>query len=53
MGPTAGARAFRQIADAVAEGRPIEDVAREHEELRVALDTWRDPYKELAYAGKC
>jgi 2,3-diketo-5-methylthiopentyl-1-phosphate enolase len=53
MGPTAGARAFRQIADAVAEGRPVDEVACEHKELRVALDTWRDPYKELAYASKC
>lgn len=51
MGPTAGARAFRQVADAVTEGRPIDQVAAEHEELRVALETWKDPYKEIAYAS--
>jgi 2,3-diketo-5-methylthiopentyl-1-phosphate enolase len=40
MGATAGARALRQGIDAVMEGRPLRDAAREHQELRVALDLW-------------
>lgn len=50
-GPLAGARAFRQAIDAVMEGRPLEEAAVEHEELRVALETWKDPYKEMALSG--
>jgi 2,3-diketo-5-methylthiopentyl-1-phosphate enolase len=51
MGPLAGARAFRQAIDAVMAGRPLEETAAEHPELRVALETWRDPYKEMALSG--
>lgn len=40
MGPAAGARAFRQGIDAVMAGQTLVEAAREHEELRCALDLW-------------
>lgn len=43
-GPVAGARAFRQAIQAAMEGRPLEDAAKEYPELRVALETWVDPF---------
>lgn len=43
-GPVAGARAFRQAIQATMEGRPLEDAAKEYPELRVALETWVDPF---------
>jgi 2,3-diketo-5-methylthiopentyl-1-phosphate enolase len=46
MGARAGARAFRQAVDAVSAGINVEDAATEYEELRVALETWREPHKE-------
>ncbi len=39
MGATAGAKAFRQAVEATVKGIPLEEVAKEHEELRVALET--------------
>jgi len=51
LGATAGGKAFRVAADAVAEGRSLEEAAKDNEELRVALDTWRDPFKDIAYAS--
>ena len=51
LGATAGGKAFRAAADAVAEGRSLEEAAKDNEELRVALDTWRDPFKDIAYAS--
>lgn len=44
QGPVAGARAFRQAIQAAMEGRPLEDAAKEYPELRVALETWVDPF---------
>ncbi|MBC7227487.1 MAG: ribulose 1,5-bisphosphate carboxylase [Thermoflexales bacterium] len=44
QGPVAGARAFRQAIQATMEGRPLEDAAKEYPELRVALETWVDPF---------
>ncbi|QEY34730.1 transcriptional regulator [Caproiciproducens galactitolivorans] len=38
MGAAAGARAMRQAIDAVMSGIPLKDAAKEHEELRVALE---------------
>ena len=38
MGAAAGARAMRQAIDAVMSGIPLEDAAKEQEELRVALE---------------
>ncbi len=40
MGPAAGARAFRQAIDAIMSGSTIKRAKREHEELKVALETW-------------
>jgi 2,3-diketo-5-methylthiopentyl-1-phosphate enolase len=40
QGPVAGARAFRQAIDAVLKGIPIEEYAKEHEELSIALGRW-------------
>ena len=48
MGPVAGARAFRQAIEATMQGRSLEDAAAEHEELRVALEMWREPFGALA-----
>jgi len=40
MGSRAGARALRQSIDAVMAGIDLREAAKDHEELRVALDTW-------------
>ena len=47
QGPVAGARAFRQAIDATLQGRPLEEAAKEFPELRVALETWVDPFKGM------
>lgn len=44
QGPVAGAKAFRQAIDATMQGRSLEDAAKEYPELRVALETWVDPF---------
>ncbi|TET81054.1 MAG: ribulose 1,5-bisphosphate carboxylase [Anaerolineales bacterium] len=46
MGTVAGARAFRQAVDAAAAGISLEDAAEEFEELRIAMELWKDPHKE-------
>ncbi len=46
MGPAAGARAFRQAIDAVMQGIPLEDYAKNHQELAVALGIWSDVFTE-------
>ena len=45
MGPTAGARAFRQGIDAVMKGQSLEEAGKEYKELGMALDLW-GIYKE-------
>lgn len=40
MGPTAGAKAFRQAIDAVMKGEPVKKAAKEHQELGVAMGMW-------------
>ena len=40
MGPAAGARAFRQAIDAVVAGGTLAEAAKEHAELKAALDLW-------------
>jgi len=40
MGPTAGARAFRQAIDAVMAGQKLGDAGKQHPELGAALDAW-------------
>ena len=44
QGPVAGAKAFRQAIDATMQGRPLEEAAKEFAELKVALETWVDPF---------
>jgi 2,3-diketo-5-methylthiopentyl-1-phosphate enolase len=39
-GPRAGAIAFRQAIDAKMEGIPVSRYAKEHEELKAAMDAW-------------
>ncbi len=39
-GPEAGARAMRQATEAVLAGVPLEEYAKEHEELRQAIEKW-------------
>jgi 2,3-diketo-5-methylthiopentyl-1-phosphate enolase len=43
-GPIAGAKAFRQAIDAAMQGRALEDAAKEYPELKVAMETWVDPF---------
>lgn len=40
QGPKAGATAFRQAIESSVEGRDLTQAADEHEELKVALETW-------------
>ncbi len=47
QGPVAGARAFRQAIDATLQGRPLEEAAKEHPELKAALEAWSDPFKGM------
>ena len=47
QGPTAGAKAFRQAIDATMQGRCLEEAAKEYPELKVALETWVDPFKGM------
>jgi 2,3-diketo-5-methylthiopentyl-1-phosphate enolase len=46
MGPTAGARAFRQAIDATMQGIPLEEYAKDHQELAVALGLWTGIFQE-------
>ncbi|OMP67782.1 2,3-diketo-5-methylthiopentyl-1-phosphate enolase [Domibacillus epiphyticus] len=39
-GAAGGGRAFRQAIDAVITGRTLEEAAKQHEDLRVALEMW-------------
>ena len=47
QGPTAGAKAFRQAIQATLQGRPLDEAAAEFPELKVALETWVDPFKGM------
>jgi 2,3-diketo-5-methylthiopentyl-1-phosphate enolase len=47
QGPVAGAKAFRQAIQATLQGRPLEEAAKECPELKVALETWVDPFKGM------
>jgi len=47
QGPTAGAKAFRQAIQATLQGRSLEEAAKECPELKVALETWVDPFKGM------
>ncbi|MEM4695167.1 MAG: RuBisCO large subunit C-terminal-like domain-containing protein, partial [Ignisphaera sp.] len=39
-GPRAGAAAVRQALEAIVKGIPLDDYARDHPELRKALEKW-------------
>lgn len=43
-GPVAGAKAFRQAIQATMEGRSLKEAAEEYPELKIALETWVDPF---------
>jgi 2,3-diketo-5-methylthiopentyl-1-phosphate enolase len=47
QGPVAGARAFRQAIDATLRGRSLEDAAKEHPQLKAALEAWVNPFKGM------
>jgi 2,3-diketo-5-methylthiopentyl-1-phosphate enolase len=47
QGPVAGARAFRQAIQATMEGCSLEEAATHYPELKVALETWVDPFKGM------
>ncbi|UCC78019.1 MAG: hypothetical protein JSW37_06540 [Anaerolineales bacterium] len=44
QGPVAGAKAFRQAIDATMQSQSLEEAAKEHRELQVAMETWVDPF---------
>jgi 2,3-diketo-5-methylthiopentyl-1-phosphate enolase len=44
QGPIAGGKAFRQAIDATMQKIPLEEYAKTHQELDVALKEWRDPF---------
>ena len=46
QGPVAGARAFRQAIDATMKGIPLEEYAKDHEELDVAMGIWTGAFQE-------
>jgi len=48
QGPVAGAKAFRQAIQASMTDRPLEEAAQEYPELKVALETWVDPFKGMS-----
>jgi 2,3-diketo-5-methylthiopentyl-1-phosphate enolase len=50
MGPTAGAIAFRQAIEATKCGIPIQEYAKDHEELGVALGLWEGTFSETTAA---
>jgi len=46
QGPVAGGRAFRQAIDAVMQGIPLSEYAKDHQELAIALKEWADPFSK-------
>jgi 2,3-diketo-5-methylthiopentyl-1-phosphate enolase len=46
QGPIAGAKAFRQAIDATMKGISLEEAAKDAPELKVALETWKDPFSK-------
>jgi len=47
QGPAAGAKAFRQAIDATMQGISLEEAAKEHPELAMAIGTWVEPFKAI------
>ena len=55
MGYTAGAKAWRQAVDAAIQGAKLSEYARDHEELKVAIEKWgirKRPQTYWGYLGK-
>ncbi|MBL7208860.1 MAG: ribulose 1,5-bisphosphate carboxylase [Dehalococcoidia bacterium] len=46
QGPIAGGKAFRQAIDAVMQGIALEEYAKDHQELAIALKEWADPFSK-------
>jgi len=46
QGPIAGGKAFRQAIDAVMQGIALEEYAKDHQELTIALKEWADPFSK-------
>ncbi len=46
MGPAAGAKAFRQAIDATMQGITLEEYAKDHQELAVAMGIWTGVFYE-------
>lgn len=44
QGPVAGGKAFRQAIDAVMQGIPLSEYAKDHQELATSLKEWADPF---------
>jgi len=44
QGPIAGGKAFRQAIDAVIQGIPLVEYAKDHPELKAVLEQWADPF---------
>ena len=44
QGPVAGGRALRQAIDATMQGIALDEYAKDHEELAVAMKQWADPF---------
>jgi 2,3-diketo-5-methylthiopentyl-1-phosphate enolase len=45
-GPVAGGKAFRQAIDAVMQGIPLSEYAKDHQELAISLKEWADPFSK-------
>lgn len=46
QGPVAGGKAFRQAIDAVMQGIPLSEYAKDNQELAIALKEWADPFSK-------
>ena len=46
QGPVAGGKAFRQAIDAVMQGIPLSEYAKDNPELAIALKEWADPFSK-------
>jgi len=51
MGYTAGAKAWRQAVDACMQGMKLSEYAKDHEELRVAIEKWGIRKRPTTYWG--
>jgi 2,3-diketo-5-methylthiopentyl-1-phosphate enolase len=52
QGPIAGGKAFRQAIDATMQGIPLDEYAKDHPELDIALKEWSDPFGKGVTGGR-